>query len=64
MNTPSPSGWTDQLWRAVVTLLVAAVAVYVAWRLFSAVMPMLIVIVVLLAILRLAIGGYQRRSGW
>lgn len=55
---------TDQLWRAVLTLLAAAGAVFIAFRLFQAVMPALLVVAVLLLVLRLASGAVGRGDRW
>lgn len=64
MNTPLPSRWTDQLWRAVLTVLAAAVGVYIAWKLLSVALPFLVVIIGLLFVLKIALVGFQRRSDW
>ena len=64
MRTPTPENFTDQLWRAALTLLVTAGAVYVAWHLLVPVLPALLVFAALLLVLRLAIGGFGGRSDW
>lgn len=64
MNSPSPSRLTDQLWRAVLTLLATAVAVYIAWKLLHAVLGPLLVVAGLLLVIRLAFGVRSSRDGW
>lgn len=64
MNYSAPSRWSDQLWRAVLTVLAAAVGVHLAWRLLSAVWPGLVMIVALLLVLRLAWARFHSRSDW
>lgn len=64
MNSPSPARWTDQLWRAVLTVLATAVGVYIAWKLLSLTLPFLLVIAGLLFVIRIAVVGFQRRNGW
>ncbi|MGH9089837.1 MAG: hypothetical protein ACRDZR_00410 [Acidimicrobiales bacterium] len=65
MNPPTPAGWRSWLSGAAVTVLSAAVALYVAVRLVEAVWP------VLVAATALVVGGYvtwvvhrHRDSGW
>lgn len=63
MSSRDPSGLTDELWRASLTVLMAAVAVFIAWQLIEQFIGPLIVIVMLLGIIRLAFGVRSRR-GW
>ena len=49
---------------AVVVLLVAIGGVFIAWRLAQTVLPALITLLVLVVIIRLAVGGFHARRGW
>lgn len=59
-----PMRWSDQLWRSALTLLFAAVVVYVAYKLFSALWPFLLIVAGLVLVIRIAIGAERSRSGW
>lgn len=63
MNYYGPERYTDQLLRAVLTVLVAAGGIYLAWRLLAPLLPLLFVLGMVLAILRFAMGSFGRR-GW
>lgn len=58
-----PQSWLSTLSRATWTLLLAAVAVFVGWQVFSRVLPMLLMVGALLVIYRTALAG-RRRDGW
>lgn len=64
MNTPSPSRWTDQVWRSALTLLAASLAVFLAWRLLSTTWPLLLILGGLVLVIRIAIGAVRGRSEW
>lgn len=64
MRYSSPERWTDQLQRATITLLAAAVGLYIAWQLISTILPVLIILSVLMLIIRLALGLGRRGDGW
>lgn len=64
MSYPSPSRWTDQVWRSALTLLAASLVVYWAWRLLSTTWPFLLVVGGLVLVLRIAIGTVRGRSDW
>jgi hypothetical protein len=64
MSYPSPDRWSDQLWRAVLTLLATAIGAFVAWKLLAQLFPGLLVAAVLLLVLRLAVGGIRGRREW
>lgn len=55
--------WTATLGKAAWSLLLAAVAVFIAWQLLKQLVVPLIVIVALVGVFRLALGMY-RRDGW
>jgi hypothetical protein len=59
-----PQHFTDQLWRAVLTLLATALGLYIAWSLIRAVLGPLILSAVLVGIMRLALLGHRSRRGW
>jgi 4-hydroxybenzoate polyprenyltransferase len=61
MNTPQD--WMSVVSKAAITLLLAAVAAFVAWQLLKVVLPALLVILVIVVVYRIGIGGH-RRSGW
>lgn len=63
MNGNAPSSWTKSMSRAVGTLVIAAVALYVVERVFLAALPALVVIVILVGVYRIALGMF-RRDGW
>lgn len=60
----NPERWTDSLWRAVLVVLVAAGGVYLAWQLLRVVLGPLVIVACLVGVIRLAVGGYRRHSGW
>ena len=62
MNT-QPASWTATLSKAAWTLLLATIAMFIAWQLLKQLVVPLIVIVALVGVFRLALGMY-RRDGW
>lgn len=67
MSYPSPSRWTDQLWRSAVTLLGAALLVYFAFKLFSIVWPLLAIAAGILLVIRIALSAatnLRDKSDW
>jgi hypothetical protein len=60
----TPDSITDRLWRALILVLATAFVAYVAWRLLSPLLPLLVVVVGLLTVYRLALGTVRRRRGW
>lgn len=58
----SPTKWSEALWRAVLTLLVAAGGAWLAARLFAAVWELLLVLAVVVFAFRLALGVRGRRE--
>ena len=63
MNAPPPSNWTSTVVKAAWSLLFVAVAAYIVWQLLEPLIPVLFVLLVLIGILRLAMGWF-RRDGW
>lgn len=64
MSGPStPDSWLDRLQKSSFELLLAVVALVIAWQLLRQLLVPLVVIVVLVAIIRLAV-GWSRRGGW
>lgn len=63
MTGSGSHGPIEQIWRAALTLLLAAIATYVAWTLLQSVIGPLIIIVALVVILRLAV-GWRSRNDW
>lgn len=61
---PSPSRWTDALWRAAITLAAAALLVNFAHGLLTHSWRFLLVIAVLGLVVSLAVRGVRGRSGW
>ena len=61
MREHGPSSWTDQLFKSGLTLLLTMVVLYITWELASRLLGPLIVILVLLAIIRMAFGFRWRR---
>lgn len=64
MRSPSPERWTDQLWRATITLLAAAIGLYIAWQLISSLIVPLVIVAVLLFVLRIVFGVVGGRNQW
>lgn len=64
MTTPSPEGLTDKLWKSTLTILMAAGGLFFGWQLIRPVLPALIVLLVLLFIMRLAVGFSRSSRGW
>ncbi len=64
MTMPSSSGWRKSLTSAAFTLLVSALAIYIAIRLIEAVLPVLIVIGLVAAIAYVLWMIHRRRQGW
>lgn len=63
MSPNAPANWTNSVSKAAGTLLLAAIAAFVAWQLLRPLLPVLAVVVALVAIYRFAVGG-SRRGGW
>ncbi len=64
MSGPSvPDSWLDRLQKTSFELLLAVVALVVAWRLLRQLLVPLVLIVMLVCIVRLAV-GWSRRDGW
>ena len=63
MKDYGPSSLTEQLWRSALTVLFAIVVIYIAWQLIQSLLGPLIMVVVVLGIIRLAV-GWRSRSGW
>lgn len=61
---PSPERWADQLTRATLTLVVAAIGLRLAWHLLSTIFVPLLIVGALLLILRLAVGAVAGRDRW
>jgi hypothetical protein len=59
----SPSNWTAALTKAVGTLVVVALVLFIVEPIFMHVLPGLLVLLLLIGIYRVAIGGF-RRGGW
>ena len=59
----SGGNWTGTFARAAWTVLFVAIAVYVAWQLLRVIVVPLIVLLILLGIIRIAIGG-RRSDRW
>jgi hypothetical protein len=59
----APDSWLERLQRSSFQLLLAAIALMIAWRLLRQLLVPLVVIAVLLGILRLAL-GWWRRDSW
>ena len=59
-----PERFTDQLWRALLTILVTIGGLYIAWTLARQLLGPMLVVAALLGVLRLAMGGYRSRRGW
>lgn len=63
MNAPSPQSWTSALTKALVTLAIAAVVLFVIEKVFVAALPAVLVILALIGVYRIALGMF-RRDGW
>jgi hypothetical protein len=63
MNSEGPQSWTNAMSKAAWTLLLVAVAVFIAWQLLKQLVVPLLVLVGLFAIYRIVFGG-TRRNGW
>lgn len=63
MNTQGPTSWTGALTKAAWTLLLTAVAVFIAWQLLKALLVPLIVVLALVGVMKLAV-GVRNRDGW
>jgi CHASE2 domain-containing sensor protein len=59
----TPQSWTSGLTKAAWTLVVAAVLVFVAWKLLERVLGPLLVVLALIGIYRIALGVF-RRDQW
>ena len=57
MNSELPVSWTNTVSKAAWTLLLVAVAAFVAWQLLQQFVAALVVIVALLGIYRWILGG-------
>jgi hypothetical protein len=54
-----PNDWLSNISRATWTLLLAALALFIAWQAIRQVLPALLIVGALLAIYKLAIGRYR-----
>ena len=63
MIDQSPQSWSTSISKAAWTLLLAAIAVFIAWQLLEQLVVPLVVIVALITIFRIALGNF-RREGW
>jgi hypothetical protein len=63
VNAPPPSNWTNTVIKAAWSLVFVAVAAYIVWWLLEPLLPLLVILLVLIGILRLAVGWF-RRDGW
>jgi len=63
VNAPSPQSWTSALTKALVTLAIAAVVLFVIEKVFVAALPAVLVILALIGVYRIALGMF-RRDGW
>lgn len=64
MSGPStPDSWLDRLQKGSFALLVAVIALVIAWQLLRQLLVPLVVIVVLVGVIRLAV-GWSRRDSW
>ena len=62
---PSPSGWLDRLVGACLTLLIGAIAIFVAVRLIEAVWQGLLAVLGVLLLLGIGVAVAQARfRGW
>lgn len=61
-GSPSPN-WTSAAVKAAWSLVFVAVAAYVVWWLLKPLLPVLIVLLMLIGVLRLAVGWF-RHGGW
>ena len=61
--TNGPSNWTAALTKAVGTLVVVALVLFIVEPIFMHVLPGLLMVLVLIGIYRLATGGF-RHGGW
>lgn len=61
---PSPSRWTDDLWRATLTLLAVGLGLHLAWQLIEPLLPLLLILSGVLLVLRLVVGAIGRRDRW
>lgn len=61
---PSPSRWTDDLWRATLTLLAVGLGLHLAWQLIAPLLVPLLILGGLLLVLRLAVGAIGRQDRW
>lgn len=64
MKHYGPSSLTDQLFKSGFTLLATMVMLFIAWELASRLLGPLIVILMLLGVIRFALGVSRRRDGW
>jgi hypothetical protein len=63
LNGNTPSSLSSTITKAVGTLVIAAIVLYVVEHVFLAALPGLLIILVLVGIYRLALGMW-RRDGW
>jgi hypothetical protein len=59
----APDSWLDRLQKSSFELLLAVIALVVAWQLLRQLLVPLVVIASLAFIIRLAV-GWSRRDGW
>lgn len=64
MSGPStPDSWLDRLQKTSFELLLAVIALVIAWQLLRQLLVPMVVIVMLVGVIRFAI-GWSRRDGW
>ena len=63
MNSNSPSSWSTAITKALATLVIAAVVLYVVEHVFVTALPGLLIILALAGVYRMAV-GMSRRDGW
>jgi hypothetical protein len=63
LNNGNTQGWTTAVSKAAMTLLLAAVVVFIAWTIFKIVLVPLVIIVALIGIIRMAVLG-RHHTDW
>lgn len=63
MNGSPPPNWMNSAVKAAWSLVFVAIAAYVVWWLLEPLLPGLLLVLVLIGVLRLAVGWF-RRDGW
>ena len=64
MNGNTPLSWTSHVTKALTVLVIAAVVLTIVERVFLQALPGLLVILILIGIVRLAVGINRNRDGW